>query len=419
MRELSFFSRKPTTLEVTFLAVVLACLPLFEAPKNVFSVFFLFAWVVYAFLSRRLGRNSPFDMPILGLAAILWISPIFSEFGDTITALNSAPRWTLLAVFVLAASRLDYSRRQFVILLAAFMVGAVAAIIESFAVWSVNGKQYPEFRSVGHVNHSSMYTLILLAAGIGAVQMRERWLKVLGFVAVISSVAFVPFSLSLVGGVAVSSLLTFGVVSWAVRRQSLRTIVFSICALVTVFAGTLATPVFDGFRSEMVSRIQGDDIFSSRDKIFNSALLVWDRHPLLGTGWFSFGTATSEEAVVRSLAEGGREYDPNLYAHHNHGHNLWTTMLVERGLLGVGLVSLLLVRYCLIFLPFIFSHKKIDLSDIGAAVTASLISISFVVAGLGNTTMINEHGQAGMTLIAICYGYLRGRALLGKDKRSG
>ena len=65
-----------------------------------------------AIRGRVLGRASPFDLPIAGLAAVLWVAPVFSDFGDAITPLNSAPRWTLLALFVLAASRLDYTRGQ-------------------------------------------------------------------------------------------------------------------------------------------------------------------------------------------------------------------------------------------------------------------------------------------------------------------
>lgn len=180
----------------------------------------------------------------------------------------------------------------------------------------------------------------------------------------------------------------------------------------------LATPPAEGFRGELVGRVTGSDIFSSRDKILNSALAVWDRHPLLGTGWFSFGVATSEEEVRAALAEDGIEYDPIAYAHHAHGHNLWTTMLVERGLIGVGLVTALLLFYFGTFLRLALSRHKLDPSDRGVAVAALLVAVGFAVAGLGNTTMMNEHGHAGMALIAVCYGYLRGRGLVGKNLRT-
>ena len=408
--------RGASTVEVTLLALALVCLPLFEAPKNVFSVLFLCAWGYSAIRGGGFGRSSAFDVPVFGLAAILWVSPSFSAYGDTITPLNSAPRWTFLALFVIAAARLNYSRSQILIVWAALMFGGVVAVAESFWAWHLNGKPYPEFRSVGHVNHSSMYTLIPLAAGLGALYAREKWLKILGLVAIASSLAFLPPSRSLVGGVAVTAVLIAALSIMAVRKWSLRGLILSAIVGLAVVAVVLITPPAEGFRAELVERVTGDNFFSGRDKILNSALAVWDQHPLLGTGWFSFGTATSEEAVRAALEADGIAYDPNVYWHFPHGHNLWTTMLIERGLVGVALVTVLLFLYFRTFLPIALSREQLDPVDRGAAVGALFVAVGFAVAGLGNTTMMNEHGHAGMVFIAVVYGYLRGRGIIPSSK---
>ena len=412
-----FDTRRATNLEVLLITLVFVCLPLFEAPKNIFSALYLVVWLCSSVRYQKFGRASCFELPLIGLAAVLWIAPLYSEFGDVITPLNSAPRWTFLALFVLAIGRLDYSYGQAKAIIIALIVGGVAAVMESLWVWSINGKSYPEFRSVGHVNHSSMYSLITLAAGIGARYLYEWWLKVLGVVAIISTLAFLLPSKSLVGGVAVMVILMAGLAIWAVRRRTVRSLAIAVFAVVVVLAGTLATPPAAGFRGELVARVTGEDIFSHRDKILNSALAVWDRHPLLGTGWFSFGVATSEEEVRAVLAEKAQGYDPNSYAHMPHGHNLWTTMLIERGLLGVALSTALLYLYFRRFLPLVQSREHLAPNDHGIAVAALLVAVGFAVAGLGNTTMMNEHGHAGMALVAVCYGYLRGRGLVGETAR--
>lgn len=405
-------NRSATMPEVVLLAMVLACLPLFEAPKNVFSVLFLIVWVMYAILGRGIGRSSPFDLPIAGLAVVLWISPVFSNFGDSITPLNSAPRWTLLAVFVLAASRLDYTRDQAIGLMIAVMAGGLVAIAESFYMWSMNGREFPEFRSVGHVNHSSMYSLIPLGAALGVFYLRQKWIQVFGVVTIIATLFFTSASQSLIGAAAVTIILVVGVGVQAWRKWSLKRLVLTSSALAILLTCFLALPT-SGIRTELASRLASDDIFSSRTKILNSSLAVWDRHPLLGTGWFSFGVVTSEGEVRAALAEDGLDYDPALYAHHAHGHNLWTTILIERGLVGLALVIVLLVLYFWTFLPLVSKRDRLHSSDHCMAVSALLTALGFLVAGLGNTTMMNEHGHAGMTLIAVCYGYLRGRCLVG------
>ena len=405
-------SRTATYFETHLIAIVLFCLPLFEAPKNIFSILFVVVWVWKSISSRSVGSACVFNWPIASLAAVLWIAPFLSHYADNVTSLNSPLRWTILALFVVLVARIEFSRSQFYIVLAALLAGGIFAVGESFWVWHFNGKSYPEFRSVGHVNHSSMYTLIPLAAGLGALYAREKWLQILGLVAIASSLAFLPPSRSLVGGVAITAVLIAALSIVAVRKWSLRGLTLSVIAGLAVVAVVLMTPPAEGFRAELVERVTGDNFFSGRDKILNSALAVWDQHPLIGTGWFSFGTATSEAVVRAALEADGVVYDPNVYWHFPHGHNLWTTVLIERGLIGFALVTFLLFLYFRTFLTIVLSREQLNPVDRGAAVAALLIAVGFAVAGLGNTTMMNEHGHAGMAFIAVAYGYLRGRGIL-------
>jgi len=398
--------------EFILVCLVLFSLPMFEAPKNVFSLLFLFFWVIQSVKAGSIGAGCNLNWPVLGLALILWVSPFFSVYGDTVTPLNSAPRWTLLAFFVCAAARLDYSRVQLLTIWAALMIGGAAAVFESLWAWHLSFKPYPEFRSVGHVNHSSMYTLIPLAAGLGALYSRKGWLQIQGLAAIISSLAFLPPSRSLVGGVSITAVLIVALSIWAVRKSALRGLFFSTVTGLAVVTAVLTAPAAEGFRSEVIERVSGDNFFSGRDRILNSALAVWDQHPLLGTGWFSFGPATSEDAVRSALAADGLAYDPSAYRHRSHGHNLWTTILIERGLVGVALITLLLFIYFRTFLPIALCRGPLDPVDRGAAVGALLVAVGFAVAGLGNTTMMNEHGHAGMAFIAVVYGYLRGRGII-------
>jgi O-antigen ligase len=116
--------------------------------------------------------------------------------------------------------------------------------------------------------------------------------------------------------------------------------------------------------------------------------------------------ATDEAVVREELAADGRDYDTEAWRFlHNlgHGHNLWTTLLVERGIVGVLAVT----AYLALGL-FTFMRLYRDLADDpdrqAAAKLGFLIIIYLVVAGLGNTTMIVEHGQAAMLLAAIAWG---------------
>lgn len=409
--------RVATPIETILLAATLFTLPLFEAPKNVLSLLFILVWIVQAIRTNSFGSSCRLNWPIWGLCAILWIAPLFSAYGDTITALNSAPRWTLLALFVIFASRLNYSRPQILIIWGGLLLGGTTAVVESLWIWHFNGKPYPEFRSVGHVNHSSMYTLITLAAGVGSIYVRYGLIQILGLLSIISTLVFLPASQSLVGGLSITAVLITALSVLTLRRWSFQGLIVATFVGLALVSVVLITPPAAGFRSELALRLTSDNMFSGRDKILNSALAVWGQHAFLGTGWFSFGAATSEDAVRAALEADGMKYDPNIYWHFPHGHNLWTTLLIERGLVGVTLITVLLFLYFWTFSRITFSLAQLDPVDRGAAVGALLTAVGFAVAGLGNTTMMNEHGHAGMAFIAVVYGYLRGRGVIQSNIR--
>ena len=401
-------ARAASMLEVALLALAFFALPLFEAPKNAASLLFLIVYVVQSLRLRHLGQASPFEWPIIGLIAVLWIGPTLSEFRDVLPPQESAVRWSLLGLFVLAAGRLNYSSRDMKILMAALLLGGAWAVIDSFYAWSLNDRTFPEFRSVGHVNHSGMYSLIPLAVGIATFTGRAWWLKIIGACAVATTLAYLPPSRSLVSGIAIVAIIAVAAMMAGYAARRLRYLIVAGLAVLALGVGIMTLPVAQEFRAEAVSRVTGNDLWSGRDKILNSALEVYDRHPLFGTGFQSFGLATAEE-IVRAEVEGdGRNYDAikDRYWFFGHGHNLWTTMLIERGILGVVLITWLLVAYFRAFLPLAIRQGAAS-SDQMAAQAGVLIATGFLVAGLGNTTMMNEHGQAGMGMIAILWGYLR------------
>ena len=400
-------SRDASKFEVLCISVVFLSLPLFEALKNTFSILFLLAWVVQAARLKAFGGKSQFNLLIFGLMLILWISPLFSAYSETITPLNSAPRWSLLAFFVICAAKLDYSAGQLKFLWGVLLIGGVLSVGESFWAWSLNDHLYPELRSVGAVNHSGMFTLVVLAVAIGAIFSRSRPLIVLGVLGILATFTFLIPSRSLISGLATACIIAVSIIIATKQNHSWRIFIISTLGVTAGIVCLFSLPVSEGFRLELIDRISGDDIFSGRDRLINSALAVWDQHPIIGTGWFSFLTATSEEAVRSALEADGKNYNASDYLHHPHGHNLWVTMQIERGLLGVVLVTALVWSYGKFFAHIAWGNFDDRQLDRAVALACLLIVVGFVVAGLGNTTMMNEHGHAGMAFIAVACGYFR------------
>ena len=120
--------------------------------------------------------------------------------------------------------------------------------------------------------------------------------------------------------------------------------------------------------------------------------------------------ATDQAVVREELATDGRDYDAEAWRFlHNldHGHNLWTTLLVERGIVGVLAVTAYLALGLFTFARLYRREETNDRDCRAAALLGTLVAIYLAVAGLGNTTMIVEHGQAAMLLVAIAWGASR------------
>ena len=396
--------RDATVAEAAILALLLFALPLFEAPKNISSGLIILVFLVRGIFLRSFGRTAPFEWAIWVLLAVTLIAPLTSEYADQVGVFASSQHWLLLGLTAIVAGRLSYGQNQWRVLMAAVIIGGIAAVGESFWIWSINGKEYPEFRSVGHVNHSALYMVGVLAASFACLRHRQRWMWALGIAGIAASFAYFIPSKSMVAmgaGLVVSAVGLSMILRQFLSRAA---ILGSVLAVAVAFVGMMATPPAQGFRSELMGRFTSSSLLSHREHLFRTAVEVYDRNPLFGTGVRTWNLATDEAVVREELATDGRDYDAEAwrFLHNlNHGHNLWTTLLVERGIVGVLAVTAYLA---LGFITFArqYSHMSLHDSDRRpAALLGLLIIVYLAVAGLGNTTMIVEHGQAAMLMVAI------------------
>jgi O-antigen ligase len=393
--------------EVIILAVLLFCLPLFEAPKNIFSGFILLFFLGRGLFLRSFGQPAPNEWAIWVLLAVTLIAPLTSEYADHVGVFASSQHWLLLGLTAIVAGRLSYCQGQWRVLIAAAIIGGIAAVGESFWIWSLNGKEYPEFRSVGHVNHSALYMVGVLAASFACLRDSQRWMWALGVMGIAASFAYFIPSKSMVAmgaGLVVSAV---GLAMILRQFMSRAAILGSVVAVAVAFVGMMATPPAQGFRSELMARFNAESLLSYRENILFMALEVYDRNPVFGTGVRTFNLATDEAVVRAELEAEGRDFDSEasrFYFKPGHGHNLWTTLLVERGIVGVLAVTAYLI---LGFISFLRLYRREGLDDPdrqAAAFLGLLVVIYLAVAGLGNTTMIVEHGHAAMLLVAIAWG---------------
>lgn len=367
---------------------------------------------------RGFGHSNPFEWPIIGLILVLWLAGLTSEYqGATgwyhgeLNLFENAVRWSFLGIVVLTAGRYSYTEQQVRMVWVVASIAAILAIADALYGLQYPGRAYPEIRSVGHVNPSGLYVLVTIAVGLGIICLKQVWARALGIAVLFSALSFVLPSRSIVTLGTAGILLVYAGYLIARRTGHFYRVIAGVAVVVALGVGGIMSPNGVYFRSELQYRISGSEHFSYRDKILYTALEVWDRNPIFGSGFNSFDAATDPAVVRAELEAERRDYDAEQgrFFRTNHGHNLWTNALIERGLVGLTLFTVLLALYAWYFWR---AERRIDdpnATDRMVILTSQLIVIGFIIGGLGNTTMQNEHGQAGMMMLAIAAGYLRGR----------
>ena len=149
---------------------------------------------------------------------------------------------------------------------------------------------------------------------------------------------------------------------------------------------------YRGFKQEFDYRFKlKRDMWSQRDRLINTALEVAG-DSITGSGLGSFGLAADLSEVKSSIQErkGDWKAEKRNYVSSSHGHNIFANILVERGWIGVILITVFL---SILFIAF-WRKRHTDSGQIGM-----LTVIATCFGGLGQSTLHVEHGQ----LTFICF----------------
>ena len=378
------------------LAAFLFILPESEALAHV-----LFASTVgLAFLSGlRSRRFDAVDASLIGFALI----PVVAHFTSDLTPpapLRGSTHWMELAAMTVVVRRVHLREEQTRRCVRAAVLGTLLSLVLGL-LWH-REHAWVSLRSVGFINQVALYLdLILVVALHGAINERGLWRGfMIGAASLFCIGVWLSDSITAIAVLAPLFLLALQIVmssSW--RRHA------SVVLVTTLVAAAVAICLSPKVRIPLQSgTITLRSFLSNRDRLLRSAVTVFPRNPILGTGARSFEQATSEDRIRSVLSIRGESFDPDRYQLHavagqgakgeRHGHGLFTNTIVERGLAGLACIAVLLWSW---------SWK---LARLGPSVrTAWLGGLAYVlVGGLGNTTLMVEHGWLLLTFWALLEG---------------
>lgn len=391
------FLRRPNW-ELALLVGLLAALPMFEAPKNVFWVFYALAWLVNRARRRDFGGAwDGWDTLIFGWIASSYSIAFFAgQPNDEWDGANDILRYASV-LWMIKRSR--YTPAQLNLLLRTAVGATLVAL--AWGLWSWLGtRQNPalELNSVGHVNHSAIFLAIAFGIAISSLLASSRQNRVfllIGVTAVIALGAGVFLSAS--RGAVLALLLLVLLLGLVFTRRS--PWIFAIVLLMSSTSLTIAYIT----KIEVVTKQQvnyaANNTLSYRDAIWNTALVLWRKYPWFGVGMHNFDQATSEE--TRSWAtEQGKHYDAREYMNSSHAHSLYFNALAERGTVGSMILAVVLIAWIVTLLRALplRNDDYIYWAAWGGAFSAWFVT---VVVGFVNTTLHHEHALLASIALGI------------------
>jgi O-antigen ligase len=197
-------------------------------------------------------------------------------------------------------------------------------------------------------------------------------------------------------------LLALSLAWWPRWRVPLAASVVVVAVTGTLLYGSKAEVV-----RKQVENTAAQNVLSFRDGVWRMGLVGWAKYPWFGVGKGNYGQITQERVRAWQI-EAGEPYDASDYYASSHGHSLYITTLVERGLVGfAALASVMLAA----LVALVRRRPRLGDSDLVWVLWGGAASAWFVTAGVGvvNTTLHHEHGLLSALLFGLWLSTLHAR----------
>jgi O-antigen ligase len=400
----------PST-DILMLTLMIFSLPSVEAPKNIFLVGYLITRIISEIIQFKKGiwQWGSWDSLFLTIVLTALLSTMFAGFSG----LEEWHGYKVLLTAILTGwllSRADYTKSRYQLLTKIIILSTIPPL--AWGLWEylvIHSRKTLEIHSVGHVNHSAIYLVMIFGASLAwflshfNIKEKVRNLKwgniLLGLLTIVFFISLIigqsrgAFGVAVILGLSLFFLLS-------------RTKILKIMGVLTIFFVLLVTVLFNAqIVQKQVTNQENHRVLAYRDRVWNVSLEASRFHPILGIGMSNWHFITIDQ-LKKSLEIRGEIFNPNQYAFPGHSHNLYLTALVERGIVG------LIVTFFFMFAwikqltkTYNWTKKSSEASFLwGSSLSAWMATYGI---GLVNTTFHHEHAILACLLLGIFLSYTR------------
>lgn len=389
-------------LEFYTLCALAFSLPLLEGPKHLFCLIYLGLFCYRTLKYRDTFESSPLGKYILFFIATSIISSIGATYnGYDVVKLHDIIRYSLIGWMILHT---PLSKRQLYTICAALIASTLIACSEAYYLLHTGQEKYFELRSVGHINHSAIFILLIMGITLPLLLIQNNrkivWVCFFILNLIIAYFLLLTNSRATFIGLILIAIILFSIIIFK-NKKLIPIILISSTLLISAIAINPPSVVnkFIGLHKYYSGKT------TPREKSWNTSYYAWKKEMLFGVGYGNYRIISSDKMREWYKNSSIDFSNKTHFIYLPHAHNRYINTLAEGGLIGLlGLLTL----FTAILHHLLISGKKLYLKNenvffwLLGANTLSTVAI----VGLFNTTLHHEHGLLAMILIGISFNYL-------------
>ena len=398
-------------LDLMMLSLMIVSLPSLEAPKNIFLVGYLVTRIFSEVKQFRNGLRqwALWDSLFLLIVLTAFLSTVFAGFSG----LEEWKGFKVLLTAVLTGwflSRTQYTKNQYQFLFKLIILSTIPPLLWGLYEFLITHSRLTlEIHSVGHVNHSAIYLVMIFGASLAwalsefnALKEKIQWHSRTLLLTLLSSLFFISLIIGQSrGAFGIAIILSIMLLFFIAKSKSIK--IWGVISVLSIVLFTIFTraPIVE----KQLTNQENHNVLSFRDRVWNVSLEAARFYPLLGLGMSNWHFINLDQ-LKTSVEKRGEVFDSEKYYFPGHSHNLYLTALVERGI--VGLIVTLLFMFAWIRQLIKSYHWTIQSKE-STYLWGGSLSAWVATFGIGfvNTTFHHEHAILACLLLGIYLSYSR------------
>jgi len=396
-------------LDLVMLSLMIVSLPSVEGPKNIFLVFYLVTRLLTEWLTfnQKKFHWSYWDGMFLTIVVTALLSTIFAGMPH----LEEWKGYKVLLTAILTGwflSRARYTQENYQFLFKLIVLSTLPPLIWGlYENLVIHSRETLEIHSVGHVNHSAIYLVMIFGAALGwflsTLNIKKETLQK-KFQIILLGMLSLLFFISLIigqsrGAFGIGVILGLSLMILLGKNKKIRWLgVVSIIG-VLFLTGLLKTNIIQ----KQIARSEEKNVLAFRDRVWNVSLEASRFSPLLGIGMSNWHFISLDQ-LKKSVENRGETFDAEKYFFPGHSHNLYLSALVERGMVGL-IVTFIFMLVWMTSLIKNFGRAKRSTEE--TFLWAGSFSAWLATFGIGlvNTTFHHEHAILACLFLGLYVSY--------------